>query len=124
MDAAQFNASVFNLIQMIPPQKVTSCGHLAKLAGAPSQARRVNQLVKLLGQMASCAPWHRVVSTSGIVAQHGGLGTAQKRALEDEGVSILTGILGESRVEFSQWGWFPGHAKATSEVDSDDEWGA
>ncbi|KAG6332900.1 hypothetical protein ID866_6187 [Astraeus odoratus] len=124
MDAAQFNASIYNLVQMIPPQKVTSCGHLAKLAGAPSQARRVNQLVKLLGQMDSCAPWHRVISTSGIISEHGGLGSVQKRALEDEGVLIRTGILGESRVEFSRWGWFPDHADVPSEVDSDDEWGA
>ncbi|KAI5993052.1 hypothetical protein F5J12DRAFT_726778 [Pisolithus orientalis] len=49
-DAAQFNAcvrtyasssghadcgQVYNLIQLIPPQKVTSCGHIAKLAGVP-----------------------------------------------------------------------------------------
>ncbi|KAI6008884.1 6-O-methylguanine DNA methyltransferase [Pisolithus orientalis] len=123
-DAAQFNACVYNLIQLIPPQKVTSCGHIAKLAGTPRQARRVNQLVKLLGQTSSSAPWHRVISTSGIVADHSGLGALQKRALEGEGVSVRTGILGESRIEFNRWGWFPDHAVIPSEVESVDEWGA
>lgn len=123
-DTAQFNASVYNLIQLIPPQKVTSCGHIAKLAGAPRQARRVNQLVKFLGQTSSSAPWHRVVSTSGIVADHGGLGALQKHALEDEGVSVRTGILGESRIEFTKWGWFPDQTIIASEVESVEEWGA
>ena len=74
--------------------------------------------------MSSSAPWHRVVSTCGIVADHGGLGAAQRQALADEGVSVRTGILGESRVEFSQWGWFPERAMLVAGVDSSDEWGA
>ena len=28
---------------MIPPQKITSCAHIAKLLGAPTKARRVNE---------------------------------------------------------------------------------
>ncbi|KIJ62487.1 hypothetical protein HYDPIDRAFT_114618 [Hydnomerulius pinastri MD-312] len=124
MDAAQFNASVYNLVQMIPSQKVTSCGHIAKLVGAPKQARRVNELVKLLGQTDSSVPWHRVISTSGIIAAHGDLGTVQRSTLEEEGVLVRTGILGESRVEFRRWGWFPDSADVLSEPESDDEWGA
>ncbi|KAF9244486.1 6-O-methylguanine DNA methyltransferase [Melanogaster broomeanus] len=124
MDASQFNASVYNLVQMIPPQKVTSCGHIARLIGVPNQARRVNELVKHLGQTSSSAPWHRVISTSGIVATHGELGNVQRNALEKEGVLVRTGILGESRVEFRQWGWFPEDVEVLSETESDDEWGA
>ncbi|KIJ19617.1 hypothetical protein PAXINDRAFT_166724 [Paxillus involutus ATCC 200175] len=124
MDAAQFNASVFNLVQMIPSQKVTSCGHIARLVGAPNQARRVNELVKHLGQTSSSAPWHRVISTSGIIAAHGDLGIIQRGALEEEGVLVRNGILGESRVEFRQWGWFPEDVEVLSDAESDDEWGA
>ncbi|KAF9221184.1 hypothetical protein BS17DRAFT_786033 [Gyrodon lividus] len=124
MDASQFNASVYNLVQMIPSQKVTSCGHIARLIGAPNQARRVNELVKHFGQTSSSAPWHRVISTSGVIAAHGDLGSMQRSALEEEGVLVRTGILGESRVEFRRWGWFPEDAEVLLETESDDEWGA
>ncbi|KAH7886729.1 hypothetical protein F5I97DRAFT_1927038 [Phlebopus sp. FC_14] len=140
MDAASFNASVYNLVRMIPPQKVTSCGHIAKLVGVPKQARRVNErkyssisfggvsnvspVVKHFGQTSTSAPWHRVISTSGIIAAHGNLGSVQRSTLENEGVVVCTGILGESRVEFSRWGWFPDYVQVRPEAEPEDEWGA
>lgn len=65
-----------------------------------------------------------MISTSGIIANHGDLGRAQRSALEVEGVPVLTGSYGESRVEFGQSGWFPKDMLIVSEMDSDDEWGA
>ncbi|KAI9454790.1 6-O-methylguanine DNA methyltransferase [Boletus coccyginus] len=124
MDAPRFNASVCNVVQMIPQHKITSCAHIAKLLGEPTKARRVNQVVKFLGQMSSPLPWHRVVSSSGIIASHGDLGLVQRSALEVEGVSVFTGSYGEPRVEFDRSGWFPERVFVVSEMDSDDEWGA
>ena len=74
-----------------PPQKVTSCGHLSKLTSEPSQlinvsislpsihpsTWRFSAVVKLLGQISSSAPWHRVALTCGIVANQSGLGSAR-----------------------------------------------
>ncbi|KAN0078058.1 6-O-methylguanine DNA methyltransferase, DNA binding domain containing protein [Tylopilus felleus] len=124
MDAAQFNSCVCDVVQMIPPQKITSCAHIAKLLGAPTKARHVNEVVKFLGQTSSPLPWHRVISTSGIIANHDGLGRVQRSVLEVEGVPVSTGAYGESRVEFGQSGWFPEHIVIVSDMDSDEEWGA
>ncbi|KAG6372482.1 hypothetical protein JVT61DRAFT_7585 [Boletus reticuloceps] len=107
MDTAQFNASVCNVVQLIPTQKITSCAHIAKLLGEPTKARRVSEVVKFLGHTSSLLPWHRVISTSGIIASRGDIGRVQKGALEVEGC-----------------GWFPEHLLVAAEMDSDDEWGA
>ncbi|KAH7920999.1 hypothetical protein BV22DRAFT_1073050 [Leucogyrophana mollusca] len=124
MDASHFNAAVLQVVSMIPPQRVMSCGHLAKLIGAPRQSRRVSEVVRFLAHTTPSAPWHRVISTAGIIASHGGLGPIQRDALEGEGVSVCNGILGEPRVRFDQWGWFPEHVGLDSDTESDDEWGA
>ncbi|KAF8435486.1 hypothetical protein L210DRAFT_2530316 [Boletus edulis BED1] len=124
MDTAQFNASVCNVVQLIPTQKITSCAHIAKLLGEPTKARRVSEVVRFLGHTSSLLPWHRVISTSGIIASRGDLGRVQKGALDVEGVRVFTGSYGESRVEFDQCGWFPEHLLVAAEMDSDDEWGA
>jgi hypothetical protein len=65
-----------------------------------------------------------VISTCGIIPHRGGLGDLQATALEDEGVSVLTGSYGESRIDFDEAGWFPSQLLVVSEMDSDDEWGA
>lgn len=74
--------------------------------------------------MSSSAPWHRVVSTSGIIAEHGDLGAAQRRALEREGVSLTPGLLGETRVDFSKYGWFPERSELVPQTRPDDDWAA
>lgn len=65
-----------------------------------------------------------MISTSGIIANHDGLGRVQRSVLEVEGVPVSTGAYGESRVEFGQSGWFPEHIVIVSDMDSDEEWGA
>lgn len=69
-------------------------------------------------------PWHRVISSSGIIASRSDLGRVQRRALEVERVPVSVGAYGELRVEFERSGWFPEHVLVVSEMDSDDEWGA
>ena len=80
-------------------------------------------VVKFLGQTSSPLPWHRVLSSSGIIASRGDLGRIQRKALEVEGLPVFTGSYGEPRVNFDQCGWFPEHVFVV-EMDSDDDWGA
>lgn len=55
-------------------------------------------------------PWHRVLSSTGIISSRGP-GTSgaqrQKEALEAEGVEVVVGRTGEFRVNLGEWGWFP-----------------
>ncbi|KIJ19330.1 hypothetical protein PAXINDRAFT_69100, partial [Paxillus involutus ATCC 200175] len=105
---------VYYIVQMIPSQKVTSCGHIAR----PRRLMMylIYVVVKHLGQTSSSVPWHRVISTSGIIAAHGDPGSVQRSALGDEGVFVRTGILGEPHVEFRRWRWFRGDMDVLSET--------
>lgn len=55
-------------------------------------------------------PWHRVVAANGTISSRGpGTDGAQRQsdALEAEGVEVITGRMGELRVDLARWGWFP-----------------
>ncbi|KAH7921299.1 hypothetical protein BV22DRAFT_1038817 [Leucogyrophana mollusca] len=125
-NAQEFNVAVYRIVQMIPPKKVITCGHIAKLLGVPKQARRVREAVTFISHTTPPVPWHRVISTSGVLSTHGP--TPQQRALEAEGVEVCLGIVGESRVHVEKWGWSPepGTLKLMkdSRLDCSTEWGA
>ncbi|EGN96809.1 hypothetical protein SERLA73DRAFT_184970 [Serpula lacrymans var. lacrymans S7.3] len=125
MDAQQLNIAVYNIMQTIPPQKVVSCGHVAKLLGIPKQARRVRQAVNFISHTTEPVPWHRVVSTSGVISTESSC--PQQMALEKDGVEVYIGRVGESRVDLQKWGWFPevGSVKLTKNIPvSNNEWGS
>ncbi|KAI0703473.1 DNA binding methylated-DNA-cysteine S-methyltransferase [Cytidiella melzeri] len=109
MDSAEFHAAVYHVVRQIPPQKVTSYGHIAKLIGMPRYSRHVGQALKFLNPENN-VPWHRVVSSTGTISSRGP-GTSgaqrQKEALEAEGVEVNAGRTGEFRVNLGAWGWFP-----------------
>ncbi|KAF9224014.1 hypothetical protein BS17DRAFT_752975 [Gyrodon lividus] len=100
-----FNLTVYQIVKAIPPRKVITCGHVAKLLGVPKQTRRVREAVNFISHTSPPVAWHRVVSTSGVISTHGP--NSQQRLLEAEGVEVHTGIVGESRVTVDRWGWFP-----------------
>ncbi|KAJ7498552.1 MGMT family protein [Mycena latifolia] len=129
MDSAEFHAAVYDTVRLIPAQKVTSYGHIAKLIGMPNHSRHVGQGKKPL---ACCSeydpwvgytalkflspgvtppvPWHRVVSSSGAISSRGpGTTGAQNQSdvLEAEGIEVTVGRTGDLRVDFSVCGWFP-----------------
>ncbi|KIM79098.1 hypothetical protein PILCRDRAFT_40392, partial [Piloderma croceum F 1598] len=102
---------VYHVVRQIPPQKVTSYGHIAKLIGMPRHSRHVGQALKFLSPNAAPpVPWYRVVSSSGTISSRGP-GTEgarrQRDELEAEGVEVSTGRTGEMRINFVRWGWFP-----------------
>ncbi|OSX62516.1 hypothetical protein POSPLADRAFT_1085052, partial [Postia placenta MAD-698-R-SB12] len=111
MDIAEFHAKVYHVVRQIPPQHVTSYGHIAKLIGMPNYSRHVGQALKFLpANVNPPIPWQRVISSSGIISSRGP-GTSgadvQRHALEAEGVEVTVTRGGEIRVDLRQYGWFP-----------------
>ncbi|KAI9456949.1 6-O-methylguanine DNA methyltransferase [Boletus coccyginus] len=100
-----FNVAVHQIIRAIPPGRLITCRHIAKLIGFPSQARRVRKAVSFIAHTSPPVAWHRVIPTSGVISVHGP--NAQQRLLEAEGIEVSIGVVGESRVDVEKWGWFP-----------------
>ncbi|KAH7917718.1 DNA binding methylated-DNA-cysteine S-methyltransferase, partial [Leucogyrophana mollusca] len=111
MDSAEFHAAVYHVVRQIPPQKVTSYSHIAKLIGMPRHSRHVGQALKYLSPNTTPpVPWHRVISAAGVISSRGpGTDGAQRQrqTLEAEGVEVTQGRSGDLRVNFGAWGWFP-----------------
>ncbi|KDR71545.1 hypothetical protein GALMADRAFT_253879 [Galerina marginata CBS 339.88] len=111
LDSAEFHAAVYDLVRLIPVAKVTSYGHIAKLAGMPNHSRHVGQALKFLPPNTNPPiPWHRVIGASGTISSRGpGTDGAlrQRDALIAEGVEVITGRTGELRVDLGRFGWFP-----------------
>ncbi|TEB26203.1 MGMT family protein [Coprinellus micaceus] len=125
MDSGEFHAAVYEKVREIPPGRVTSYGHIAKLIGMPRHSRHVGQALKFLSpQTNPPVPWQRVIGASGAVSSRGpGTDGAQRQrdALEAEGVEVTTGRTGEMRVDLAQYGWFPAPAPAAARGDEEDE---
>ncbi|KAH8091768.1 MGMT family protein [Cristinia sonorae] len=111
MDPAEFHAAVYHVVRQIPPGKVTSYGHIAKLIGMPRHSRHVGQALKFIApNTAPPIPWQRVLSSSGAISSRGpGTNGAdlQREALEAEGVEVTVGRTGDLRVSLGTFGWFP-----------------
>ncbi|WVQ81991.1 hypothetical protein IAT38_004118 [Cryptococcus sp. DSM 104549] len=109
-DIADMTAKAYDVARQIPFGRVTSYGHIAKLAGYPNYSRHVGNALKALPAETDI-PWQRVVNAKGIISPRGdlGLGVArQKDRLEQEGVEVetLAGGAGE-KVNLRICGWFP-----------------
>ncbi|KAJ5583204.1 Winged helix-turn-helix transcription repressor DNA-binding [Penicillium sp. DV-2018c] len=107
--------AVYGAIQEIPPGKVTSYGHIARLLGEPQRPRQVGVCLKSLPSPESGAhfnadtvPWQRVINSKGMIS-HRGPGSAERQAeaLAQEGVEVTTDSMGEMYIDFSRYGWFP-----------------
>ncbi|KAI0704787.1 MGMT family protein [Earliella scabrosa] len=125
LDGDQFHAAVYNVVRQIPPQRVTSYGHIAKLIGMPSYSRHVGQALKFLDPNANApVPWHRVLSSSGVISSRGpGTDGAsrQRDALVAEGVDVVTTRAGDFKVDLGQYGWFPAPGSVDIGVDSGED---
>ncbi|THU96820.1 MGMT family protein [Dendrothele bispora CBS 962.96] len=107
MDIAEFHAAVYDVVRQIPPAKVTSYGHIAKLIGMPNYSRHVGQALKWASL--DTIPWQRVVGSSGAISSRGpGTNGAQRQreALEAEGVEVTVGRTGDFRVDLQTFGWW------------------
>ncbi|KAK4121871.1 DNA binding methylated-DNA--cysteine S-methyltransferase [Parathielavia appendiculata] len=114
-EAQAFFHAVYSAVQEIPPGKVTSYGHIAKLIGTPQRPRQVGVCLKHLPVDTSArfnhdnVPWQRVINAKGVISPRSQPSGArnQAAALQAEGVTVTTGALGELMVDFGQFGWFP-----------------
>ncbi|KAL3425809.1 6-O-methylguanine DNA methyltransferase [Phlyctema vagabunda] len=114
-EAEAFFHAVYSAIQEIPRGKVTSYGHIARLVGTPQRPRQVGVCLKHLPNDDSLpfhnanVPWQRVISSKGIISPRGHPSGAanQALALQGEGVIVVTGSLGELKVDLTEYGWFP-----------------
>ncbi|KAL1940950.1 hypothetical protein VTO73DRAFT_7586 [Trametes versicolor] len=111
MDGDAFHAAVYHVVRQIPPQKVTSYGHIAKLVGMPNYSRHVGQALRFLSpDVTPPIPWYRVISSAGTISSRGpGTdGAARQRdALVAEGVDVEVTRSGDLKVNMRQYGWFP-----------------
>ncbi|KAK4186256.1 putative methylated DNA-protein cysteine methyltransferase [Podospora australis] len=121
-EAESFFHAVYSAVQEIPPGKVTTYGHIAKLVGTPQRPRQVGVCLKHLPVPSADeattpsprfhhdnVPWQRVINAKGIISPRSQPSGArnQAAALEAEGVAVTTGALGELMVNFAEYGWFP-----------------
>ncbi|OCF42742.1 methylated-DNA-protein-cysteine methyltransferase [Kwoniella heveanensis CBS 569] len=109
-DVADLTAKTYEITRLIPIGKVTSYGHIAKLAGYPNYSRHVGNALKALPPNTDI-PWQRVINSKGLISPRAdlGLGVArQKERLEAEGVEVQT-LMGQGgeKVDLRVWGWFP-----------------
>lgn len=96
----QHREQLWLLLAAIPPGRVTSYGRLAELAGIGNGARWVGrQLAQLPNDTA--LPWHRVVSSSGVIAPRPGA-ERQLERLSAEGVACSNG-----RLRLADYFWQP-----------------
>ncbi|KAK3990723.1 hypothetical protein QBC44DRAFT_324639 [Cladorrhinum sp. PSN332] len=139
-EAQSFFHAVYSAVQQIPPGKVTTYGHIAKLIGTPQRPRQVGVCLKHLPPSPSSnsggeegegtgyasrfnhdtVPWQRVINAKGVISPRSQPSGSrnQAAALELEGVTVTTGALGELMVDFGEYGWFP--SSLPSDIDGED----
>jgi methylated-DNA-protein-cysteine methyltransferase-like protein len=97
-----FGLRVARLVRSIPRGKVASYGQLARMAGNPRGARLVVRVLVAMSEKHGL-PWHRVISSKGVISLPGEGGRVQRQLLEQEGVKV--GAAGEVPLEV--YGWQP-----------------
>ncbi|KAK6536240.1 hypothetical protein TWF281_000483 [Arthrobotrys megalospora] len=126
-EAEAFFVAVYETIQQIPYGKVTSYGHIAKLAGYPTRPRQVGVALKHLSTdlqaefNGSNVPWQRVVNSQGVISQREVVSGMRRQAdaLRAEGITVNVDRQGEMSVDFREFGWFP--AVEEDEEDEDED---
>ncbi|KAI1784111.1 MGMT family protein [Ganoderma leucocontextum] len=125
MDGDQFHSAVYHVVRQIPPQRATSYGHIAKLIGRPSYSRHVGQALKFLSPDANPpVPWHRVLSSTGVISSRGpdtDGANRQRDALIAEGIDVVATRSGELKVDLRQYGWFPAPGTIDVGVDLEED---
>ncbi|KAK9368076.1 YALI0D05687p KAB8284608.1 6-O-methylguanine DNA methyltransferase [Lipomyces kononenkoae] len=133
-EAEAFYIAVYETVQRIPPGKVTTYGHIARLIDAPQNSRQVGSALKYLhdapqavnGNAADLndesdwqdffhlfnnetVPWWRVISADGKIAFRArGAMDEQGHRLQAEGVDVRNDAHSRPRIiDLREHGWFP-----------------
>ncbi|KAK9461670.1 6-O-methylguanine DNA methyltransferase [Lipomyces oligophaga] len=136
-EAAAFYIAVYEAVQRIPPGRVTTYGHIARLIEAPQNSRQVGTALKYLRRAdfpadaidlvigaefnSTTVPWWRVISSNGRVAPRArNAMDRQSEILQNEHVEVkLDPSTQRARIiSLREYGWFP---NAESESDGENE---
>jgi methylated-DNA-protein-cysteine methyltransferase related protein len=95
-------AAIVDVVNGIPPGRVTTYGAVAARAGLPRQPRLVGKVLSSL-PAGSGVPWHRVVAAGGRIAFPAGSAARERqlRRLRAERVALTAG----GRVDLARHGW-------------------
>lgn len=97
----QLSHKIVDIILSIPHGKVLSYGGVAALAGNPRAARQVSWLLKTQTEIYNL-PWHRVISSKGLISIKDYTGNAiQQSLLESEGISFN----GKGYIDLNKYMW-------------------
>lgn len=106
-----FRNNIYHLMNQLPVDKITTYGDLASMCGRPGWARRVGSIAHG-GPMH--LPWHRLVKSSGQLAEgFPGGAEAQRQLLQADGIACKESSYRIAEFERRRW--------RGPEVDVDDE---
>ncbi len=102
---SSFFQSVYEVVRLIPPSRVTSYGAIARFLGSAKSARMVGWAMNASFGVFPPVPAQRVVNAAGILSGkfHFGPGDEMKNLLEAEGVIVEN----DTVVYFSKHFWDP-----------------
>ena len=103
MTADDARGKIWRTVERIPSGSVATYGQIAKEAGLGRRARMVGRALRSLPH-GSDVPWHRVVNARGEISLPAvsDSGRAQRRRLEEEGVTFR-----EGRIDLDRFRWRP-----------------
>lgn len=100
---------IYGVVARIPRGRVASYGQIARLAGAPRNARQVGYAMAAIPDGMDL-PWHRVINSKGEISRrdHPDSEVEQRVLLEREGVRFGR----DGRIPLERYGWVPRPGKA------------
>ena len=100
-----FFESVYEVVRLIPPGRVTTYGAIARFLGSAKSARMVGWAMNASFGVIPAVPAQRVVNASGMLSGkfHFGPGDEMKNLLENEGVRIEN----DQVLDFERLFWDP-----------------
>ncbi len=108
MAKSPFTRKVIEIIQSIPPGKVTTYGIIALHANNHRAARQVARILHSSSRKHNL-PWHRVVNKEAKISLRPGNGfELQKQMLEAEGIKFAR----NGRISFAKHLWWPDNSIA------------
>ncbi|MDD4225463.1 MAG: MGMT family protein [Mariniphaga sp.] len=102
---SDFFSKVYEVVQQIPPGRVTSYGAIASYLGTAGSARMVGWAMNASHSYPEFVPAHRVVNRNGLLTgkYHFDTPDAMKELLENEGVKIKE----DQIIHFKKHFWDP-----------------
>jgi len=102
---SDFFHSVYEVVKLIPPGRVTSYGAIARYLGTAGSARMVGWAMNASSHFKEYVPAHRVVNRNGLLTgkHHFDTPEAMKELLENEGIEIKDNKI----VNFESHFWDP-----------------